>query len=175
MTYQIHYYGDPVLRKRAKEVTVFDDELKQFIETLTRTVYSNPAAGLAAPQVGKSLRIFARRNCIIYEDGNIKYTDVQIFINPRVTVLSNELQEEDEACLSLPGIRESVARPMHIRIEALDANGEPFTEELEGYRARVVMHENDHINGVLFIDRIDPKARKRIEPLLRSIKQKYGN
>ncbi len=173
MTYSIRYYGDPVLRKRAQEVTIFDEEIKRFIAGLVRTMYANPAAGLAAPQVGKSLRIFVRRNCLIDEEGNIKYTDEQVFVNPRITILDDELQEEEEGCLSLPGIREEVVRPMRIRVEALDGEGTPFTEELEGYRARVIMHENDHINGVLFVDRIDPKARKKIEPILRALKKKH--
>jgi len=175
MTYPIRFYGDSVLRKRAQEVTIFNEEIKQFIAGLVRTMFAHPAAGLAAPQVGKSLRIFARRNCNIDEDGNIEYTDSQVFVNPRITILDDALQIDDEACLSIPGIREDVVRPVRIHVEALDGEGNPFTEELEGYRARVILHENDHINGVLFVDRVDHKVRKRIEPLLRVIKKKYTN
>ena len=174
MTLPLRYYGDPILRKRGQEIAVFDEELKQFAETLIQTMYANPAAGLAAPQVGRSIRMFARRNFIVKENGWIEYTDAQIFINPRITVLSDELQEEDEGCLSIPGLRANVIRPMHIRVEAFDQHGNPFTEELEGYKARIVMHENDHINGVLFIDRVNVHDRKKIDAELRAIKKKYS-
>ncbi len=175
MTLNLCYYGDPILRKRAQEITVFDDELKKFSEALIKAVYDNPAAGLASPQVGKSIRMFVRRNFIVKDDGWIEYTDTTLFINPRITVLDDELQEEDEGCLSIPGLRGNVIRPMRIRVEASDIKGNPFTEELEGYKARIVLHENDHINGVLYIDRMDPKERKKLEPELRAIKKKYAS
>jgi len=175
VTLSLRYYGDPILRKRAQDVVVFDAEIKQFAQALVQTMYGNPAAGLAAPQVGRSIRIFARRNFIVKEDGWLEYTDAQVFINPRITILDDELQEDEEGCLSIPNLRAQVTRPLRIRVEAFDADGKPFTEELEEYKARVVMHENDHLNGVLFVDRLDPKERKKIEPELRAIKKKYAS
>ena len=170
----LRYYGDPVLRKRAEEVTVFDEELKKFAQDLIDTVYAHPAAGMAAPQVGKSLRIFASRNFYVRPDGYYEYTDVDVYINPKITILGDELEDDMEGCLSIPGIREYVIRPKKVRIEAVDMHGKPIVHELEGYKARNILHENDHINGVLFIDRIDKKARNKIDPVLRSIKKKYN-
>jgi peptide deformylase len=170
----LRYYGDPILRKRAEEVTVFDEELKQFVQDLIDTVYAHPAAGMAAPQVGKSLRIFASRNFYVRPDGYYEYTDVDVYINPKITILGDELEDDVEGCLSIPGIREYVIRPKFVRIEAVDVNGNPVVQEFEGYKARNILHENDHINGVLFIDRIDQKARKKHDPVLRAIKKKYN-
>ena len=172
-TLNLFYYGHPVLRKRASEVTVFDEELKRFVQDLIDTVYAHPAAGLAAPQVGKSLRIFASRNFYVRPDGYYEYTDVDVYINPKITILDEELEEDTEGCLSIPGIREQVIRPKRVKIEAVDAEGKPIVQEFEGYKARNILHENDHINGVLFVDRLDPRVRKKIDPLLRDIKKKY--
>ncbi len=171
---KLRYYGDPVLRKRCPELTKFDEELKRFAKDLEETLYAHPAAGLAAPQVGSSLRIFTKRNYVVREDGTIKYTDAKFYINSKITPIGFELQDELEGCISVPGPWLPIIRPMHVRIEACDLDGKPFVEELDGYKARCVMHENDHVNGVLFFDRADPKDRNKIEPVLRAIKKKYN-
>lgn len=167
------YYGHPVLRKKAVRVTVFDDGLQKFLKDFVDTLYAHPAAGLSAPQVGKSLRVFAKRNFYVRPDGYYEYTDASVYINPTITLLTDEVIEDTEGCLSIPGLRETVLRPAKVQIQALDIEGKSLCQELEGYEARIILHENDHLNGVLFIDRMDPKKRKKIEPFLRSLKKKY--
>ena len=100
--------------------------------------------------------------------------DPIVYINPKIHSPSDEEIEDIEGCLSIPGLRLDVYRPEIISIEAMDLNGNIFHEELEGYNARTRMHENDHINGVLYIDRVSPAVKKKIEPTLKEIKKKYN-
>jgi len=168
------FYGDPRLRKKSQPVTKITDELLKLADDMLDTMDINHGVGLAAPQIGQTIRFFILRNHIVTPEGHIQLTDPQAYINPKITILSSEeMQTDIEGCLSIPGIHEEVERPLKIRVEAMGLNGEIFVEEIEGYKARVVMHENDHINGVLFIDRISADKRKKLEPILREIKKKY--
>lgn len=173
MLLQIHYWGDPILRKRAEPVKEVTKEIQQLIIDMIETMDANNGIGLAAPQVGRSIRLFVLRNYIDLEDGKLGVSEPQVFINPKIKIDSKEHLIDVEGCLSIPGIHENVTRPSRVIVEALDFNGEPFSEVVEGYNARVRMHENDHINGVLFIDRLDDKTQKELEPILRKIKKKY--
>ncbi len=173
MKLKISYYGDPILRKKAKPIEEVTDELRKLAEDMLVTMDENNGIGLAAPQVGRGIRLFILRNYEELEDGQIRLTEPQAFINPKITLVGEETQVDTEGCLSIPGIRAEVVRPLKIVVEATDLDGRKFTEEVEGYKARVILHENDHINGVLFIDRLDPKERKALEPDLRAIKKKY--
>lgn len=171
MLLHLRYYGDPVLRKKCSPVGKITEEIRQLVLDMIETMDNSNGIGLAAPQVGKDLRLFVLRNYISNEKGELSLSDPKVFINPRLFDHSQEMVEEEEGCLSIPGIRSLVPRPVRIKIEATDLEGKLFTEELEGYNARVRMHENDHLNGVLFIDRIDERTRREIEPLLRDIKK----
>lgn len=168
------YYGNPILRKRAEPVEEITDEIRQLAQDMIETMNHYNGVGIAAPQVGRSLRLFIACSYIETSDGQWKLSAPTVYINPVLSMHSEETIEDVEGCLSIPKIRENVVRPLKVTIEATDPNGKLFKEELEGYNARIRMHENDHINGVLFIDRIAPDAKQRIEPLLRQIKKEYN-
>ncbi len=147
------------------------DEIRKLASDMIETMDKSNGIGLAAPQVGKELRLFVLRNYIPDAEGKLTLSEPHVFINPKLFSPSAEMVEEEEGCLSVPGIKCFVTRPVRITIEATDLEGNLFREELEGYNARVRMHENDHINGTLFIDRIDEKTRREIEPALRALKK----
>lgn len=173
MQLPIRIYGDPVLRKRAEPVGEITDEIRQLVLNMVETMDRNNGIGLAAPQVGHSLRLFVLRNYIEGEDGHLRVSDPQVYINPKIISFGKGTLTDTEGCLSIPGIRSAVERPDSVIIESTNLNGQRVTEEIVGYNARVRMHENDHINGTLFIDRISSNERKRLEPLLREIKKKH--
>jgi peptide deformylase len=144
-------YPDPVLKKVAKDVDQFDEWLKAFVERMKDLMVEHKGVGLAAPQVGVSLRVFVASPSGLREDA-------VAYINP---VFSDEEGTEDgeEGCLSLPDIRTKVARYTSLRIEALDVNGQPFSANLEEFPARITQHENDHLDGILLLDRMSPVAK----------------
>jgi peptide deformylase len=166
------FYGDKILRTRCAEVEEITPWLKQFIADMIETMDAKNGIGIAAPQVGHSIRVFVLRN-YIEVDGQSVLSDPQVYINPKILYKSEETSVETEGCLSIPGIREEVERPVQITIEAMDLEGNQFTEELSGYNARVRMHENDHLNGVLFVDRITPIRRKKIAHFLKQIESRH--
>lgn len=174
MLLRIIYYGHQLLRKRALPIDAITDEIKQFAADMIETMDAAQGIGLAAPQVGRSIRLFVCRSYAIAPDGQWVMTEPRVYINPRLSQHSEEQVEDQEGCLSLPGIRAEVVRPLKVFIEALDLQGQAFSEQLEGYNARIRMHENDHLNGVLYIDRVNVRMRKRLEPLLQEIKKKYA-
>lgn len=145
----IRLFGDPVLRKPALEVVDFDKELRKLVEDLTDTMLDAPGAGLAAPQIGVGLRAFTW-----YVDGEVGH-----LINPRLE-LSTELQDGLEGCLSLPELTYECQRAMSVVAHGFDMHGEPVTIQGSDLLARAIQHETDHLDGVLFIDRLDTAARK---------------
>lgn len=171
MLLKIYLYGHPILRKRCAPISKITDEIRKLASDMIETMDKNNGIGLAAPQVGYPIRLFVLRNYIFTDDGGWTLSEPKVYINPKLSSPGEETVTDIEGCLSIPGLRLPVERPNKITVEAWDLEGNPFIEELEGYNARVRMHENDHINGVLFIDRIDTKTRKKIEPLLREIKK----
>jgi peptide deformylase len=172
MLLTMRYFGDPILRQKAKPIEIFDVALKEFANAMIKTMDEQNGIGLAAPQVGHSVRLFVTRDYM--EDGENKpiLGKPTIYINPRLRSPDLELCSDTEGCLSIPGVRCEVIRPISIVIEAFDVEGKPFTEKLSGYNARVRMHENDHLNGVLFVDRIDAKEKRRVAPFLRSLEKR---
>jgi peptide deformylase len=170
---KIYYYGHPILRKRCAQVLEITDEIHKLAKDMIETMDKNNGIGLAAPQVGHSIRMFVLRNYVFTEDGHWTLSEPKVYINPKLSCPGNHFVTDTEGCLSLPGLRLSVERPDKISVEAMDLDGNVFVEELEGYNARIRMHENDHINGVLFIDRIDVNTRQKIDPILKEIKKKY--
>ncbi len=174
MQLKIYHYAHPVLRKRCEPVAEITDEIRKLVRDMIETMDQNDGVGLAAPQVGHSIRLFVLRNYLTDEEGKWSLSEPRVYINPRLTSPGNQILIDTEGCLSLPGLRLEIERPDRITVEAQDLDGNTFVEELEGYNARVRMHENDHINGVLFIDRVDPSTRKKIDPLLREMKKKFA-
>ncbi|MCF7806599.1 MAG: peptide deformylase [Simkaniaceae bacterium] len=167
------YFGHPVLRKKCAELKEITDEIRTLVDNLKETISPPYDVGISAPQVGKPIRLFITN--VIGEDENWHplFGEPQVFINPVLSDPSDTRICVPEGCLSIPGVYGDVWRPESITIEAMDIEGNLFKERATGYRARVIMHENDHINGVLFIDRLDPKDRRRIEHSLQAIKRKY--
>ncbi|MBK7625013.1 MAG: peptide deformylase [Kineosporiaceae bacterium] len=145
----IRLFGDPVLRTPAQPVVDFDKELRVLIKDLADTMMDAPGAGLAAPQIGVGLRVFT-----YYVDNTLGH-----LINPDLD-LSSELQEGDEGCLSFPGIVFDTPRALRVVAKGFDEHGEPVTIEGSELLARAIQHETDHLDGVLFIDRMDRAQRK---------------
>lgn len=175
MLLKIYYYGHPILRKRCEPVAEITDEIRQLAKDMIETMDKYDGVGLAAPQVGRPIRMFVLRNYVFTEEGHWRLSEPRVYINPKLTNPGEHFLTDTEGCLSLPGLVLHISRPDKITIEATDLDGNVFVEHLEGYNARVRMHENDHINGVLFMDRIDANYRNRIDPQLREIKKKYSN
>ena len=176
MQLKIYYYGDPVLRRYCQPVAEITDEIRQLVKDMVDTMDNNNGIGLSAPQIGKSIRLFVLRDYIEDEHGRLAMAPgYKVFINPKIVSYSDEMVLDVEACISLPGLRCPVVRPFKITIEATDIDGNQFVEEFSGINARVRLHENDHINGVLYIDRVDPKIRNQVDPLLREMKKKYSS
>ncbi len=165
-------YGDPVLRKRSEPITEITDEIKQLASDMIETMDAHHGIGLAANQIGRAIRMFVCRSYIIMTDGRWALAEPKVYINPKLLEHSKETVEDDEGCISVPRIRLVIERPLKVKVEAQGLDGKLFTEELEGYNARIRMHENDHINGVLFVDRVDVHTRNKIEPILRELKKR---
>jgi peptide deformylase len=146
---EIHVIGDPVLRERAREVVDFDRGLRKLAKRMIRVMHDAPGVGLAAPQVGVLQRL------LVYDVDE----DPQVLVNPELDEFSDEVEEADEGCLSVPGLTIPVERPVSLRVRAQDAYGEPLEFRAEGFEARVIQHEFDHLEGVLIVDRTSRSAR----------------
>ncbi len=169
MVYPIIAYGDPVLRKKAKEIDENYPELKQIIADMWETMYHSNGVGLAAPQIGKSIRIFVVDASSFDEDESNAKDFRKVFINPIVIEETGEKWEFDEGCLSIPKIREDVSRHSNVTIEYYDENFNLIEETYTGMPARIIQHEYDHLEGILFIDRIHPLKRKQLTGRLTDI------
>jgi len=167
------YYNDPLLRKKSKPIEAITPEIKQLAEEMVETMIYHNGVGLAAPQVGVLLRIFVIRDELMGENGGYKLGDPEVLINPQLTIPSQEMEVMAEGCLSIPGIHVELARPSQIKVRYQTLEGHIREETASHFRARVIMHENDHINGVLFIDRLPLNLRNKVAPLLQEIKKKY--
>ncbi len=160
--YKIRIYGDPILRQKAKKVEVIDDNLNEILDEMIETMYLGDGVGLAAPQVGLSLRMF------VMDVGN----GPRKIINPEILKYSEEKEIAEEGCLSLPDIFEDVERSVWIEVRFQDESGNWHEERLEGYEARVFQHEYDHLDGILFIDRLSPAKRALLKPKLMELIRK---
>jgi peptide deformylase len=153
----IRELGDPVLRTPAEPVREFDRDLRFLVNDLEETVDHPGRAGLAAPQIGVSLRVFSWN--IDDEIGHL--------VNPVIVSLSEETQDDDEGCLSVPGLYAPTVRAMHAVVEGFDVNGKPLRVEGSGLMARCLQHEVDHLDGKVFLDRLTGEARKKALRTLR--------
>lgn len=162
-------YGDPVLKKRAVEITQDYEGLDELILNMFETMYESNGVGLAAPQVNRSIRLFIV-DAAPYKDQHPELEDFkQVFINPIMLDEDGKEWPFNEGCLSIPGIREDVKRLPAIKIRFFDEKFESKTETYEGLAARIIQHEYDHIEGVLFTDRISPLRKRLIRGKLRDI------
>lgn len=170
------YYGNPILRKKGLRVTEITDEIRQLVADMIDTMRATNGIGLAAPQVNRSLAIFVTEVPVRVEDQpEEKWLpgEVRVFINPKLIDHSEQQWMRGEGCLSIPHVYGPVIRPVTVTVRAMDLDGNEFQEEFSWLDARAIMHENDHINGILFIDRIHGKERKALDPLLNAVKKKY--
>jgi peptide deformylase len=150
--------GDPVLRSTADPVAEFDDRLRALIEDMFETMYHAEGVGLAAPQIGLSERVLVVdvRNEDDPEAGRFA------LVNPEIVAVSRETEKATEGCLSIPGLEETVERPSVVEVRGFDASGEPVTVQASDLLARALQHEIDHLDGVLFLDRVSPLKRRML-------------
>jgi peptide deformylase len=160
----IRTLGDPILRSKGSRVTVFDDDLAQLAADMHETMRAAPGVGLAATQVGRLLRMF------VYDTG--EEGESGTLVNPEIVWASEETVEAEEGCLSLPGTYYPVTRAVSVKVRAQDVTGAAVEKEGEGFLARIFQHEIDHLDGILFIDRLAPELRKEAMKALRD--QDFG-
>ncbi len=161
----ILHFPDPRLRTKAKPVSVVDDNIRQLANDMLETMYDAPGIGLAASQVNRHIRLVVMD---ITEDKS----QPMVFINPVITVLSDETLPYEEGCLSVPSVYDFVDRPKRILVKALNEHGQEFSLEADGLLAVCLQHELDHLNGKLFVDYLSPLKRQRIKAkLLKQQKQ----
>lgn len=156
---EILEFPDPRLRTIAKPVTKVDDRVRKLVDDMFETMYEAPGVGLAASQINVHERI-------VVIDVSEDKSQPMVFINPEINVLDGDLFQYDEGCLSIPGFYETVERPEHISVTALDRDGNQFTIKPDGLLAVCIQHELDHLNGKLFVDYISPLKRNRIRSKL---------
>lgn len=169
MIFPIYIIGSPVLRKVAKEIDQDYPELDTFIENMWDTMYRTDGIGLAAPQVGKSIRLFVIDGNPLKEEYPELEGFKKCFINAHITEEGKEKWSFNEGCLSIPEIREDVNRPKKIKLEYYDENWEFHEEIFEGGQARIMLHEYDHLDGILFTDKVSPIRRRLIKNKLSQI------
>ncbi len=175
MILPIYIYGSGVLRKECQDIDQNYPELSKLIEDMYTTMYASEGVGLAAPQIGKDIRLFVVDGTP-FEDVDPTAKDFKkVFINPEIYEESEEEVLMNEGCLSVPGIHEDVYRPESIRINYLDENFEEHDEELTGWPARIVQHEYDHLDGLVFTDRLSTIRKTMLRNKLNAMaKGKYS-
>lgn len=166
-------YGDLILKRKADEIDPSYEGLNELIENMFETMYGASGVGLAAPQVGKSIRLFIVDGAPFADDEEEDTEDMlnfkHVFINPKIIEETGEQWGFVEGCLSIPNIREEVLRQPDILIRYQDENFEEHEERFSGFRARIIQHEYDHIEGILFTDRIAPLRRRMLQGKLNDI------
>lgn len=169
-------YGSPVLKKRCIDISIDYKDLNLLIQNMWETMYAASGVGLAAPQIGLSIRLFVVDASPFSNDENLSIEErnnlsnfKEVFINPTLTPLTSEVNTFNEGCLSIPDIREDIVRENEILIEYLDENFKKKKLKLNGLRARVVQHEYDHIEGILFTDKLSSFKKRLIKTKLNNI------
>lgn len=167
MIYPIVAYGDPVLKREGEDLEFGDEKVKELVADMYETMYQANGVGLAAPQIGKGLRIFIVDGGSMLEDENETFK--QAFINPTIVEEDGDDWDFEEGCLSIPGIHETVTRPEKLTIHYFDENWNEHEEDFEGVKARIIQHEYDHIEGILFTDHLSSLKRKLLKKKLANI------
>ena len=183
MTLPIYVYGWPLLRKKSENITPDYPNLQQLISNMFETMYQAEGCGLAAPQIGLNIRLIVIDGAAMADEkkpDDMLRTFKKVLINLVITERTGDEWVDNEGCLSFPKLRESVKRPSKVKIEYVDENFQPHSEEYDGMASRIIQHEYDHIEGSLFIDRISPLRRKLIVAKLNAIAKgktdcKYSN
>ena len=172
MILPIYIYGQPVLRKVAEDIPTDYPDLDQLLQNMRETLAESEGIGLAAPQIGKPIRVVIV-DLDPLSDDMPEYKDFRkSYINPHIIEYDDEKTNTmEEGCLSLPGIHEKVTRPTRIRVKWLDEQMQPHEEWVDGYLARVMQHEFDHLDGKMFVDRVSPLRKQLIKSKLRALLQ----
>lgn len=162
----IRIFPDDVLREECAEIDSFDEELRTLVDDMVETMHAAPGVGLAAPQVGVSRRVMVV-DLSVGEDPE----QVHVFVNPEIVDAEGKVSDV-EGCLSIPGLNEKVERPERIKVKARNASGEAFEMDADEWLARAICHETDHLDGVLFVDRLKglrrEKARRQLKRMIRA-------
>lgn len=169
MILPIYTYGSTVLRKHAEPISANYPELSTLVDNMYQTMYKAEGVGLAAPQVGLSIRLLVIDLIALIEDNPELGSFKVVMINPTVLEKSEDEVSAEEGCLSIPGIHETVIRAAKIKIKYFDMNFNEHIEELDGFKARVVQHEYDHLEGNLFTDKVSPIRRQLLKSRLTNI------
>lgn len=169
MIYPIVVYGDPVLKRHGRDLEEGEIDVKQLSEDLFETMEAANGIGLAAPQIGMSIRMFVVDGTLIEEDEEDMSDFRKVFINPEIIEETGDEWAFEEGCLSIPEIREEIERQEKLRIHYFDENWEEHEEDYEGLKARIIQHEYDHIEGILFTDHLSPLKRKLLKGKLTNI------
>ena len=148
--------GDPVLRTRAEQVESFDEDLSRLVDDMFETMYHAEGIGLAANQIGVLKQVLV----VDVRDEEDAEAGRMALINPRIVMATSEVEKEAEGCLSIPGLEEVVKRPVGVRVEASDVEGAPISVDADALLARALQHEIDHLEGILFLDRVSPLKRR---------------
>lgn len=166
---EIVLLGDPILREEAEEVEVFDDSVRALVRDMFETMYHAEGIGLAAPQIG------VRKRVLVIDLRRDDQPDALVaLVNPRVAWTSDRTEREAEGCLSIPGIEEVVERPAAVRVEGFDPDGKEVVVEAEDLFSRALQHEIDHLDGILFLDRITPLKRRMALKKWRKSREEEG-
>lgn len=170
MIYTIYVYGMPVLRKVAVDIDEGYEALEQLISDMYETMYQSDGIGLAAPQIGKSIRLIVIDGSRVENDEENELGDFKmVLVNPQIIEEAGEVWEFNEGCLSIPNIREDVKRKQEVLLRYQDENFKIYEERFTGVRARVIQHEVDHLNGILFTDRVSPLRKRLLNSKLKAI------
>ncbi len=169
MVYKVRVYGDPALRENTEVVTDFDENLRDLVNNMIETMFEDNGIGLAAPQIGISKKIAVIDLSFGEEIGN-----VMTLINPEILEKEGKCSLE-EGCLSVPGIYEEVLRPENVRVRYQDINGNELKKDIDGLLSRIIQHESDHLEGVLFVDRLSAVKRNLLVKTLRSLAEEGGS
>lgn len=170
MILPVFAFGQPVLKKKATDIDQEYNGLKDLIDNMWETMYAAHGVGIAAPQVGLSIRLFIIDSIQIMEDNKKAEGIKKVFINAKIIEETGEIWAYEEGCLSIPNIRGDVERQQKVRIQYLDENFKKHDEIYEGINARVIQHEYDHIEGILFVEKLKPLKKKLIQRKLNDIK-----
>jgi peptide deformylase len=170
MILPIYAYGQPVLKRKAIDITSDYENLSSLMESMWDTMYHAQGVGLAAPQIGLSIRMFMVDTIQILEEDKKSEGIKKVFINAQIIEETGDLWAYEEGCLSIPHLRGDVERPAKVRIQYVDEHFVKHDEIYEGINARVIQHEYDHIDGILFIEKLKPLKKKLIQRKLSDIR-----
>ncbi len=169
------YLGDPLLRKKCRKVEHITSSIRKLVGNMVETMDKEKGVGIAAPQIGEDLQIFVlRKYGTNPTTGQKELSSPHVYINPRILAVSKETCMDQEGCLSIPGLQEEVERFVQVKIEAQDMEGRLFIEEVEGFNARVIQHEYDHLQGILFTDRLSKEKQQLVHDFLTKVIETYN-